>query len=375
MTDWLNKTHVGDCRALMRRMIAQGVRVNCVVTSPPFWGLRDYGVSGQFGSERTWIRHVARMRGVFRLVRELLTEDGTLWMEYGDSYAGAPGGMQGKNGQRSGRRFTARISTRKCGNGLKPKDLVGMPWRVALALQDDGWWLRSDIIWHRTNPMPESMRDRPTKAHSYVFLLARSESYYYDDGAIREASSPDSHARARRARLTGYEPPGQTPHKGIAGPRPGIHKKVHGWNMGEGSHSSVDHAIPKQGSNLRGKYAGNGVGFGHGYDANPKPRVKQNESFSEAVADVVPDRNARTVWSIPTQPFTGAHFATFPEELVTRCILAGSRPGDVVFDPFMGSGTTAKVATDLGRNFIGCELNSAYVDLHDMRRTTIGMPI
>jgi DNA modification methylase len=374
MNDWFNKTHVGDCRVLMRQMIGDGTRVNCVVTSPPYWALRDYGVMGQFGLERTWIRHVARMRGVFRLVRELLADDGTLWMNYGDCYAGAPGGFQGKNGQRASRTFTARIKQRKHGNGLKPKDLVGMPWRVALALQDDGWWLRSEIIWAKPNPMPESIKDRPTKAHEHLFLLSRSNKYYYDGEAIREASSLDSHARVSRARLSGYEPLGQTAHKGIAGPRPGVHKKVSGWNMGDGSHSTVDHARPKKTDDGR-KFIGNGVGFGHGYDEVKKPRVKQNASFSEIVVDVVPDRNSRSVWNIPTQPFSGAHFASFPEELVARCILAGSRPGDVVFDPFMGSGTVAQVATDLGRRFVGCELNPEYVELHELRRTTIGMPI
>lgn len=366
MTDWLNKTHVGDCRALMRRMIAAGVRVQCAVTSPPYWGLRDYGVPGQFGLEASWQRHVARMRGVFRLVRELLADDGTLWLNYGDCYAGAPGGWQGKNGQRSSRTFTARIALRKKGRvtdrrnkqasnlgsdfrgaphrrphaDIKPKDLVGMPWRVALALQDDGWWLRSEIIWAKPNPMPESIVDRPTKAHEHIFLLARSDRYYYDGDSIREASSPDSHARASRARQSLH-------HQGIVGPRAGVNPKARN----------------------------NGVGFGHGYDKQPKPRVKQNDSFSAAVADLVPDRNARSVWTIPTQPFAGAHFATFPEALVSRCILAGSRPGDIVFDPFMGSGTVGKVATDLGRRFIGCELNPEYVELHELRRTTIGMPL
>ena len=287
--DWLNKTHVGDCRDLLRKMAIDGVRVQCVVTSPPYWGLRDYGVPGQFGLERTWVRHVARMREVFRCVREVLADDGTLWMNYGDSYASSGGpGWQGKNGQRADRRFTLtrnqvafRGYRRTARNGLKPKDLVGMPWRVAFALQDDDWYLRSDIIWHKPNPMPESVTDRPTKAHEYLFLLAKSERYYYDAEAIAEGGS--------------------------------------------------------------GRSAGK--------------------------------RNRRSVWTVPTQPFSGAHFATFPRTLIEPCILAGSRPGDTVLDPFMGSGTTAQVATDLGRNFIGCELNPDYVRLHDMRRTTQGMPL
>lgn len=360
MTDWLNKTHVGDCRGLVRQMVADGVRVQCVVTSPPYWGLRDYSAAGQFGLERTWIRHVARMRGVFRRVRELLADDGTLWMNYGDSYAGAPGGWQGKNGQRASRTFTARIDLPKRGNGLKPKDLVGMPWRVALALQDDGWWLRSDIIWHKSNPMPESVTDRPTKAHEYIFLLAKAEQYYYDLHALTEPSSAETHARAARGRSDSHKwadggPGNQTIAKvsPSAGRKPGVNPKA-----------AKDAGREEQGLRDSTRF-GRGAGW----------RNKQNESFAAAVVDVVAMRNARTVWTIPTQPFPGAHFATFPEALVARCILAGSRPGDTVFDPFMGSGTVGKVATDLGRNFIGCELNQKYVDLHDMRRTTTGMQI
>lgn len=356
MREWLDQTHLGDCRALLRAMARDGVRVQCVVTSPPYWGLRDYGVPGQFGLERTWLRHVARMRGVFRLVREVLREDGVLFLNYGDSYAGAPGGFQGKSGQRASRTFTARIAMRKGGGVLKPKDLVGMPWRVALALQAHGWWLRSDIIWHKPNPMPESTKDRPTKAHEYLFLLSKSDQYHYDASAIAEPSSPDSHARAARAH-SGYHPPGQDPHKGWAarGVNPKA-KPVKWWATGPGSHTAVDHA-------QSGKH---GQKF---------PRAKQNASFSESVVDVVPDRNMRTVWTIPTEPFSGAHFATFPRALVARCILAGTKPGDVVLDPFMGSGTVAEVATSLGRRFIGCELNPEYLKLHDLRRTTVGLPL
>jgi DNA modification methylase len=355
MREWLDTTTVGDCRKLMAEMIAQGIKVNCIVTSPPYWALREYGVRGQYGQESTPKRHVARVRSVFALARELLADDGTCWLNYGDGYAGAPGGGQGKNGQRASRTFTARINRHKRGDGLKPKDLVGMPWRVALALQEDGWWLRSEIIWSKPNPMPETVHDRPTKAHEHIFLLTRSAKYYYDADAIAEPSSDDSRARAGRGRLTGYSPPGQSSHTGIAGPRPRINPKA---------------------------YGNNGVGFGHGFDDEPKPRVKprvpsgcdtsaerddelqglykQNPSFSAAVTDTVSVRNARTVWEIPTQPFSGAHFATFPEELVKRCLLAGSRPGDTVFDPFHGSGTTGAVALSLGRHFIGLELNPKY---------------
>jgi DNA modification methylase len=319
VSDWLDRTHLGDCRTLMRAMLADGVRVQCVVTSPPYWGLRDYGVLGQFGLERTWLRHVARMRGVFRLVRELLADDGVLWLNYGDSYAQAGGpGWQGKNGQRADRRFTCQrdsVALRKVGRtvprGLKAKDLIGMPWRVAFALQVDGWYLRSDVIWHKTNPMPESITDRPTKAHEYVFLMAKSERYNYAASEISETAGPAG-GKVR-------------PNKGSSDPK---------MRTRSGLHES-------------------------------QARARANGGFET--------RNARTVWTIPTQPFSGAHFATFPEELVARCVLAGSRPGDVVFDPFMGSGTVAKVATDLGRRFIGCELNPEYLAL--ARQTTVGLPI
>jgi DNA modification methylase len=298
---WLNKIHVGDCRALMREMIADGVKAQCVVSSPPYWGLRDYDVAGQYGLERSWIRHVARMRATFRLVRDILEPSGVLWLNYGDSYAGAPGGFQGKNGQRASRTFTARIDLHKRGEGIKPKDLIGMPWRIAFALQADGWWLRSDVIWHKPNPMPESVTDRPTTAHEHVFLFAKSDQYFYDARAIRETASQPARVRADRI---------------------GGNKYVEG--------------------------------------------VKHSDGFIFNGAEM---RNARSVWTLPLSPFAGAHFATFPRELVRRCILAGSKPGDVVFDPFMGSGTVAEVALSLGRQFIGCELNPEYAAMFESHRS------
>jgi site-specific DNA-methyltransferase (cytosine-N4-specific) len=356
---WLDRIHVGDCRALMRRMIADGVRAQCIVTSPPYWGLRDYGVAGQFGLERTWTRHVARMRGVFRLARQVLADDGVLWLNYGDCYAGAPGGMQGKSGQRASRNFTARIDTFKRGNGLKPKDLVGMPWRIAFALQTDGWWLRSEIIWHKPNPMPESITDRPTKSHEQIFLFARSSSYYYNLEAIAEPVSSETHARAARGRSGDHKwadgGPGthtiaMSPPS--AGRVPGVNPKARrpsGW--AEGSQDRRD---------KKGRY----------------PRSKQNESMSAALISVPTIRNARTVWTIPTEAFGGAHFATFPRDLVRRCVLAGSRVGDIVFDPFMGSGTVAQVADELGRRFIGCELNADSAAMYGRERPAqMGAPL
>lgn len=369
---WIDKTHVGDCRSLMRAMIADEVTVQCVVTSPPYWGLRDYGVPGQFGLERTWQRHVARIRSTFRLVRQLLTKDGTLWLNYGDSYSSGGRSTQAIDTMRTmGARAQVNRhgpKTRTAGSdaasgkhanlngtavrppkidGLGGKQLMGIPWRVAFALQGDGWYLRSDIIWHKPNPMPESVRDRPTKAHEYIFLMSRSERYHYDAAAIAEPTTGNAHPRIGVA----PDQPRSRPQKPVAG-----HAK------GAGSHSPKDHARSKGGLKDSTKF-GRGAGW------------REPGSFSYGQAGVLDTRNARSVWTIPTQPFSGAHFATFPEDLVARCILASTRPGDIVLDPFMGSGTVGKVATDLGRRYIGCELNPAYLELHDMRRTTQGMPL
>jgi DNA modification methylase len=320
----LNQTHVGDCRELLPKMAAEGLRVQTCVTSPPYFGLRDYGHAGQIGLEQTPSAYVAELVSVFRLVRDVLADDGTLWLNLGDSYAGSWGaqGRQGKTGQMASRSVISarqieahpkkQSNTGSLANleGLKAKDLMGIPWRVAFALQADGWYLRSDIIWHKPNPMPESVTDRPTKSHEYVFLLSKAERYFYDAAAIKERDS------------------GESSGNGFAG-RQGT-AEYHAASGGEGTDE----------------------------------RWQPGEG-----------RNRRSVWTITTKPFSGAHFATFPRELVQPCILAGSRSGDVVLDPFMGSGTTGQVATDLGRQFIGCELNPKYVELHEMRRTTIGMAI
>ena len=313
MREWLNRTHVGDCRELLKQMAADGVRVQTCVTSPPYFGLRDYGVEGQIGLEPTPVEYVERMVDVFRAVRDVLAADGTVWVNLGDSYTGN-GGQSPQSGPlfkgRRRQRENICLHLRGKGEGFKPKDLMGIPWRVALALQADGWYLRSDIIWHKPNPMPESVTDRPTKAHEYLFFLSKSEHYYYDADAIREPDSGQDHPRNV---LDLREPTGglMSPHRGI--------RRAEGRN-GKG-------------------------------------------------------RNKRSVWTIAPRPFRGAHFAVFPPALVEPCVLAGSRPSDTVLDPFMGSGTTAQVATRFGRNFIGCEINPKYVDLHDLRRTTMGLQI
>lgn len=374
---WLNRCHFGDCRDTMRRMIADGVRVQCIVTSPPYWGLRDYGVDGQIGLEPTLPEFLAQLVEVFELCRQLLADDGTLWLNMGDSYASNAGGYDatGSRGTTSNPSISAgtmaavvKNRRRVPASGLKPKDLIGQPWRLAFALQDAGWWLRQDIIWSKPNPMPESVRDRCTKSHEYLFLMTRSKKYYFDQDAILEPASPNTLARLAQdvANQTGST-------------------RANGGAKTNGNMKAVG----------RGS---TGVGFGHGYDATPKPRSRR-DSFKredskreqaipgQAVGTHRPDRaesewdvsrrNRRSVWTIPTQAYSGAHFATFPEALVEPCVLAGSRPGDIIFDPFFGTGTVGRVALRLGRQFIGCELNHNNAALQDdrLRGVTAGLPL
>lgn len=357
---WLNKTHIGDCRELLKRMAADGVRVQTCVTSPPYFGLRDYGHAGQIGLEQTPAEYVEQLTAVFRAVREVLADDGTLWLNLGDSYAGSGRGgyiggastLQGSTTSQDqsriarGSQLAAGLheSAREAGQigrawvppppGLKQKDLIGIPWTVAFALRAEGWYLRSDIIWHKPNPMPESVTDRPTKAHEYLFLLSKQERYYYDAEAILERCSESTHARLSQ---------------------------------------NVQAQIGSERANGGAKTNGPMKAVGRKFD--PGAGNKNNASFDAAMAIMPEKRNRRTVWTIPTESFKGAHFATFPRALIEPCILAGAPAAGVVLDPFMGSGTTGQVSTDLGRQFIGCELNPKYVELHDMRRTTTGMAI
>ena len=283
--------------------------VHCCVTSPPYWGLRDYGHDGQIGLESTPEAYVARMVEVFREVRRVLRDDGTCWVNLGDSYAATTKNTGRTDQDRShgneerGTYLSVAGPNKKVKVDLgilKPKDLVGIPWRVAFALQADGWWLRQDIIWHKPNPMPESVRDRCTKAHEYVFLLTKSERYFYDAEAVSETA------------LTAGQIGGLTPNAAIASG-----KKPSG-NM-----------IPERGK------------------AYVRPAT----------------RNRRSVWTITPKPYKGAHFAVMPPDLVEPCIKAGCPVGGTVLDPFAGSGTTLAVATKLGRNSIGIELNAEYIEL------------
>ena len=363
----------GDALEQLRTLPAQSVQ--CCVTSPPYWGLRDYGtaqweggeagcehkqtdeeihrryianstlqgglktqrecakaiyvckcgarrIDSQLGLEATPEEYIEKMVGVFLEVRRVLRDDGTLWLNLGDSYAtngysahpknehAVNGGLGAWNSETRG-----QGAMRTIGNGLKPKDLCMMPARLAMALQADGWYLRSDIIWHKPNPMPESVTDRPTKAHEYIFLLTKQERYFYDAEAIREAGSRENNGGTF------------------------------------GSQKGKNWIIPEGDPNFR-----------NGHDQ--WGRTISNSEF----------RNKRTVWTIATQPYAEAHFATFPEEIPKLCTLAGSKPGDTILDPFAGSGTVGKVALELGRKAILIELNPKYVQMIENRTSvTIGM--
>ena len=278
---------VGDCRERLRELPAESMQ--CVVTSPPYWQLRDYGAGGQLGLEPTPQAFVAALVDVFREVRRVLRCDGTAWVNMGDTYIA---GMA---------------------SGLPPKSLVGTPWRFALAMQDDGWVLRSDIVWHKPNPMPESVRDRPTRAHEYVFLFAKKERYYYDAAAIAE---------------------------------PLLHPA-------DSTAEDAARAFSRRRATV--------------------PSARQGEAVLDAPTPTT--KNARSVWTIPTSPSGHEHYAAFPRELARRCIAAGTRAGDVVLDPFAGTGTTMEVALMMGRGAIGCEISEEYSRIIERRLRGTQMPL
>lgn len=328
---------VGDCIEMMRTLPDQSVHT--CITSPPYFGLRDYGVDGQIGLEASPREFIDSLVAVFREVRRVLRNDGTCWVNMGDSYAGARSSGSGKIVQ-SRRRDNAPIPRSDIAvAGFKPKDMMGMPWRLAFALQDDGWYLRQDIIWHKPNPMPESARDRCTKAHEYLFLLSKARRYYFNQDPIREACSPNTHARLS-----------QDVQNQIGSARANGGAKTNG-NM---------KAVARK---------TNGVGWGHGTDSEQRQRgrVKDNASMDSALAIMPSERNKRSVWTVATNGFKGAHFATFPPDLIRPCVLAGSPRGGLVLDPFGGAGTTALVAMQEGRQSVICELNPEYAALARQR--------
>ena len=301
--------HIGDCLASLRTM--PDASVQTCVTSPPYFGLRDYGMDGQIGLEATPDAFVARLVEVFREVRRVLRDDGTLWLNLGDSYAGGGGFSPNSPSNQNGSKQTTHQGSIKGAigvpSGLKAKDLLGIPWRVAFALQADGWYLRQDIIWHKPNPMPESVTDRCTKAHEYVFLLSKSPRYYFASAAIQEKAIGGT--------------PGNVTHKGKTA-----------------------------------------------YEAGDE-KMRTKVGLTQIGAREY--RNRRSVWTVTTKPFVGAHFATFPPDLIEPCILAGSPPGGVVLDPFGGSGTTAGVAIKHGRRAVLCELNPEYAAMMPARIAAI----
>ena len=351
----MNTIEFGDCRETMRKWASQGVKAQTCVTSPPYYGLRDYGtgkwiggdescshkrdskysdktITGhankdltvgdaiyksvcprcgavredrQLGLEETPEQYIKAMVEVFRCVWDVLEDDGTLWVNIGDSYAGS-GGSGNQFGQLEKGLTKYKQNGKPQDFGCKPKDLIGIPWMLAFALRADGWYLRQDIIWHKPNPMPESVQDRCTKAHEYIFLLSKSHKYHFDHVAIKDPVKED-------------------------------------WGTRDRSN---------------GKYHNEGTGL--------QPHTGLEKSYEMA--------NKRSVWTVNTKPYSGAHFAVFPTELIEPCILAGAPLGGIVLDPFMGSGTTAQVAQDLGRQYLGCELNPEYGKLQKKRtaQTSLG---
>lgn len=311
----MNKIIFAD--ALKGLAVIESNSVDTCITSPPYYGLRDYGNSGQIGLEGTPEEYIQRLVAVFREVRRVLKPDGTLWVVIADSYAGSGKGWSNKNNR------GARPQACTNFDGIKPKDLIGIPWLLAFALRADGWYLRQDIIWQKPNPMPESVRDRCTKSHEYVFLLSKSPRYYFDGEAIAEPVaestikrlSQDTGAQAGSSRVPGRDRPMK--------PSP-----------------------PRYG--------------GAKYTATPD---KFNRTKSGNMYELKAKRNKRDVWTVSTKPYKGAHFATYPDTLILPCILAGSRAGGTVLDPFCGSGTTVQVAAEYGRHGIGIEINTEYEPL------------
>ncbi len=356
----------GDCRAVLKGLPDQSV--HCCVTSPPYFGLRDYGHVGQIGLEATPDAYVSELVAVFAEVKRVLRDDGTLWLNLGDSYAGSGKGQTatGANDPKNNKTRGMVVDTHKPSNwNLKAKDLIGIPWRVAFALQADGWYLRQDIIWSKPNPMPESVQDRCTKAHEYIFMLSKSPRYFYDIEAIKEPMSMSSMERLSQ------DVEGQTGSDRVPFKTNGNMKAVgkigkHGSTLQGGGHGRhyLGDAIPEK-ERREDKQRGHGrrhAGFNDRWDAMSKEEQGSGK------------RNKRSVWTVATKPFKEAHFATFPPDLIEPCILAGCPAGGVVLDPFGGAGTTGLVADRNGRNAILIELNPQYAEMSDDRiRADAGM--
>lgn len=337
--------HNGDARDILPTL-AEG-SVHCCVTSPPYWGLRDYKHKNQIGMEKTPDQFVNTMVLIFREVRRVLRDDGTCWLNLGDSYASNAGGYSanGSRGASSNKSISAGTMAavvqnrqRRPASGLKEKDLCGIPWRVALALQADGWYLRQDIIWSKPNPMPESVTDRCTKAHEYIFMLTKSPRYFYDAEAIR---NPPSEAMIQQVE------------EGYAG-RDTKDYEDFGAQSASGTKARIIEGMRKRVDKQRG-HSQRHAGFNERWD---KMSVKEQCALGS---------NKRSVWTVATHAFKGAHFATFPPDLIQPCILAGCPAGGTVLDPFGGSGTTGAVALELGRSAVLIELNPDYAAMCEAR--------
>lgn len=326
----INKIHNMDCLAGLKLM--EDKSVHCVVTSPPYWGLRDYGVKGQLGLEKTPRLFIKRMVAIFKEIKRVLRDDGTVWLNIGDSYCSTGPNSKGDKIHIKGiknKTAEARANHRPATpSGMKPKDLVGIPWMLAFALRDDGWYLRQDIIWSKPFGMPESVQDRCTKSHEYIFLLSKREKYFFDIDAIK------------------------TPLKDSS---------INRYNQ---------NIEAQQGSPVPFKTNGNMKAKLKGYDhRNGDKKINGHKGNYDENGKLIGDgmANKRSVWVVNPANFPEAHFATFPEDLIIDCIKAGCPAEGIVLDPFMGAGTTALVAQKLNRNFIGFELNSAYVKMANKR--------
>jgi DNA modification methylase len=351
----LNHIYIGDVLKVLKGLPDKCV--HCIVTSPPYWGLRDYGVKGQLGLEKTPQAFIRKLVLVFRECRRVLRDDGTLWLNIGDSYAATGKSRSSEQACRKsklaggkGTQISCSKQPNKIIGGLKPKDLVGIPWMLAFALRKDGWYLRQDIIWHKPNPMPESVSDRCTKSHEYIFLLSKSAKYYYDHESIKQpmaAASLDRLSQDIENQSGSDRVPGKTNGK----------MKAVSMYVGDRKHKNLQtkgqavHSMHKARVGLCGK----------GFEGHSGNYDKNGNIIGNGKA------NKRSVWTVPTAPFKDAHFATFPPELIIDPIKAGCPVGGVVLDPFFGAGTTGLVARKLDRNFIGIELNPKYAALAERR--------
>jgi len=416
------KIYQGNCIEVLKDFPDESI--DCVVTSPPYWGLRDYGVGEQLGLEETPEEFVANLVKVFSEVKRVLKKEGTVWLNLGDSYAGSV--SRASNNGRAGYGNKRETVTNRTGNNLKPKDLVGIPWRVAFALQSDGWYLRQDIIWHKPNPMPESVQDRCTKSHEYIFLLTKSTKYFYDADAIREKTTDTykgnrgvlkkrnktQSAMGNRVFNTEYS-------EGLMRNKRTVWKTKYGSVENESKHRQGMHKergesivvtrkqLPEQKefvdfirdkSNAKNLSEDSGVKLskvehwfrydesGFAYPSiedwniireylddwseefkNIDTKMTELETHFDSIDNNEKGRNKRSVWSITTKPYKEAHFATYPIELPTYCIKAGCPEGGIVLDPFFGSGTTGLAAQEQSRRWVGIELNPEYIEIAHRR--------